>query len=99
MKPNNNNYIVHFFKFGLYIRSYKDLSFDEAYKICIPDEENIGRYDKWHFIDKNDLIINENEKVLVSYKENRNYDGSKTNHENNIKNIKYIQEYQMERTS
>jgi hypothetical protein len=93
---NNNYYCVHYFRYSLYIRTFRNLSLDEAYKICTP-EEAMGIYpnNKWHVMLKYAVINHfntSNEKLKVSFeemKENEITDKSEK--------VKYGQEYHIEK--
>jgi len=85
---NNNLYYVHYFRFGLYIKTFRNLTFDEAYKMCVPEESNAVYNNYWHVMLKGyvqNKIENSNEKIQVSFEENPN----------NIN--KHLQEYYIEK--
>jgi len=89
MADTNNYYCVHYFKYGLYIKTFKNLTFDEAYKMCTP-EESLGMYpsNKWHVMLKyavKNHFNTSNEKLQVSFEEMKS------------EKVLYEQEYHMEK--
>ena len=89
MADTNKYYCVHYFKYGLYIKTFKNLSLDEAYKICTP-EESTSKYpnNKWHVMLKFAVLNHfntSNEKLQVSFEETKS------------EKVLYEQEYHIEK--